>query len=182
MKLSDITKTTPLVKKFAARLAKTTKQAVPIIDVQAVKRVSGASTRPAKMILENGQSVTIYIRLAGDSGTADDLDVFRVDINDKLMPMTGGDYSLSYSDSFNASVDAIAGIITQGQAAFTKKVAQASKRLKAPRAAGSAPKNKAQQRNALIAESKELDIIIADKTKRKGELELQLENLTKPAA
>ena len=176
MKLSDITKTTPLVKKFADRLAKTTKQAVPIVDVQAVKRVSGASARPVKLILENGQSLTIYIRVIEDDAH---FDIFRIDINDKIVPMTGGDYSLDYMPSFNASVDALASTITQGQAAFTKKVAQASKRVKAPRT-GSAPQNKAQQRNALIAGSKEMDAVITEKTKQKSELELQLENLTKP--
>ena len=176
MKLTEITKTTPLVKKFAARLSRTTKQAVPIIDVQATKRISGASARPVKLVLENGQTLTMYIRVVDND---DHFDIFRIDINDKIVPTTGGDYSLDYMPSFNASVDALASTITQGQAAFTKKVAKASQRIKAPRT-GSAPQNKAQQRNALIAETKELDVIITERTKQKSELELQLENLNKP--
>ena len=54
MKLSDITEKTLLVKDFSKRLAKSTKQAIPIIDVEKVARVGGASVRPVNMVLENG--------------------------------------------------------------------------------------------------------------------------------
>lgn len=169
MKLSDITPKTKLVSDFAKRLATSSKQAVPIVDVERVKRVSGASARPVKMVLENGQNVTIYLRV-----TDDHFDIFRIDINGKAQPLSG-DFDNSYKPSFNASVDQIGATIRNGQAAFTKKLA--TKRVKPPMTAGKPPQNKSQQRNALIAESKALDEVIVTKNEQVTQLEGQLERL-----
>lgn len=173
MKLSDITDKTKLVKDFVAQLKKSTKQAIPIVDVEKVKRISGASARPVNMVLENGQSIKIYIRLAGDD---DHLDIFRIDINGKSQPLSG-DYDNSYAPSFNASVGALGRSITQNQAAFDKK--RAKQKVATPSAkSGRTPMNKSQQRNAAIAESKELDAVIAQREQTKSELEAQLATLT----
>lgn len=169
MKLSDITPKTPLVRDFAKRLGTSAKQSVPIVDVERVQRITGASARPVNMILENGQTVKIYLRLADDH-----LDIFRIDINGKAQPLSG-DFDNSYKPSFNASVDQIGATIRNGQAAFTKKLA--TKRIKPPTATGNAPQNKSQQRNSLLAESKALDEVIATKSEQVIQLEGQLERL-----
>lgn len=173
MKLSAITVKTPLVKQFVARLAKSTKQAIPIVDLEKVKRVGGASVRPVLMVLENGQSVKIYIRAADD----DTLDVIRIDINNKQIPMSG-DYSIDYSPSFNASVDAIATTIKTGQKAFTAKMAKTKVKSTRKTGATSNPKNRVQQKNALLDQGKDLDTIIDQKTLEKNQLTEQLNQLT----
>ena len=171
MKLSDITEKTPLVKDFSNRLAKSTKQAVVVLNVENVKRVAGASVRPINMILENGQSVKIYLRLAKENEA---LDLIRMDINDRNVPMTG-DFDNSYKPSFNQSVDGVAAIINNGQKAFETKRAKAKVRKPST---GPRPMNKAQQKNALLETAKELDVTIETKTKEKQTLEAQLEQLT----
>ena len=171
MKLSDITEKTPLVKDFSNRLAKSTKQAVVVLSVEKVKRVAGASVVPVNMILENGQSVKIYLRLAKEDEA---LDLIRLDINDKNVPMTG-DFDNSYKPSFNLSVDGVAAIINNGQKAFDTK--QAKVKVRSP-STGPRPMNKTQQKNALIETAKELDAIIDTKSKEKQTLEVQLEQLT----
>lgn len=173
MKLSDITEKTPLVKDFAKRLAKSTKQAIPIIDVEKVKRISGASLRPVNMVLENGQTVKIYLRLAAED---ESLDLIRMDINGKNVPLTG-DFDNSYKPSFELSVDGVANIINTGQKAFETK--RAKMKIRKP-TTGNQPMNKAQQKNALIESAKELDTIIETKTTEKQTLEAQLAQLTNP--
>lgn len=176
MKLSDITEKTPLVKDFVARLGKTAKQAIPIVEVEKVKRVAGASVRPVNMVLENGQTVTIYLRLAAEDEA---LDLIRMDINGKNVPLSG-DFDNSYKPSFNASVDAIANTIRTGQKAF--EVKRAKLKVKAPRAAGAAaPMNKVQQKKALLETAAELDIVIKSKTTEKAALAAQLQHLTNKA-
>jgi len=173
MKLSDITKKTKLVSDFVKQLAKATKQAIPIVTVEKAKRVSGATTKPVLMALENGQTVKIYLRLADDD---DKLDIFRIDVNGKAIPLSG-DYDNSYRPSFDASVNALGGMLRQGQGAFEKK--RAKQKTKKPRATGGkAPMNKSQQRNALLAESAELDVVIASRGKQIVELTDQLATLT----
>lgn len=174
MKLSDITPKTPLVKDFVARLTRSTKQAIPIVDVEKVKRVSGASVRPVNLVLENGQTVKIYLRLADDH-----FDIFRIDINDKAQPLSG-DFDNSYKPSFNASVDALAATIRNSQTAFTKKLAK--KRIKPPAATSKPPQNKSQQLKAIIADIKALDSVIATETAKKEALASQLERLQNPDA
>lgn len=172
VKLSDITEKTLLVKDFVARLKRTTKQAIPIVNVEKIKRVSGASARPVRIALENGQVVMIYLRV-----TDDHFDIFRIDINGKSQPLSG-DFDNSYKPVFNASVDMIANTIKTSQAAFTKKLAQ--KRVKPPsnnKTIGRAPQNKSQQRNALLAQEKELDVTIEQKQTQISELEQQLEQM-----
>ena len=171
MKLSDITEKTLLVKDFSKRLAKSTKQAIPIIDVEKVARVGGASVRPVNMVLENSQSVKIYLRLAAED---DAIDLIRMDINGKNVPLTG-DFDNSYKPSFELSVDGVANIINTGQKAFQTK--RAKMKIRKP-TAGSPPMNKAQQKNALIAHASELDITIATKTAEKQTLQAQLAQLT----
>lgn len=173
MKLSDITEKTPLVKDFSKRLAKSTKQAIAILEVEKVARVSGASVRPVNMVLENGQTVKIYLRLAAEDEA---LDLIRMDINGKNVPLTG-DFDNSYKPSFELSVDGVANIINTGQKAFETK--RAKMKIRKP-TAGSPPMNKAQQKNALITEAAELDIVIATKTTEKQTLEAQLAQLTNP--
>lgn len=174
MKLSDITPKTPLVKDFVTRLARSTKQAIPIVNIEKVKRVSGASVRPVNLVLENGQTVKIYLRLADDH-----FDIFRIDINDKVQPLSG-DFDNSYKPSFNASVDALATTIRNGQTAFTKKLAK--NRIKPPVATSKPPQNKSQQLKVVIAEVKALDNVIATKTAEKEALANQLGRLQNPEA
>ena len=172
MKLSEITEKTPLVKDFVNRLAKTTKQAIINTTVEKTKRVSGVSARPVSMALENGQIVKIYLRLAADA-----FDVFRIDINGRMQKLAG-DYSNDYKPSFNASVDIIANTVKQGQAAFDKRQAKKQVTLPKSQSPRSAPKNKAQQRNALLDDIRMLDEQIAEKTATKAELQAQLARLT----
>lgn len=172
VKLSDISEKTPLIKDFVARLKRSSKQAIPKVEVERVKRISGASARPVMIYLENGQTVKIYLRV-----TDDHFDIFRIDINDKSQPLSG-DFDNSYKPSFNASVDMIANTIKNGQTAFTKK--QATRRVKPPVVGGRAPQNKPQQRNALIAEARELDEVIVKKQGVVDELKTQLSALLNP--
>lgn len=172
MKLSELKKTTPLIKDLIKQLAKATKQAIPIVDIEKSKRVAGASARPVRLVFENGQVMVVYIRMADEQP-----DLFRIDINGKNQPLAG-DYDHSYKPAFNASVAQLGAIIKKGQAAFDKK--QAKKKVrKAPATTGTrkAPKNKSQQRNALVVEAGELDVIIKSKTTEKTELTRQLESL-----
>lgn len=170
MKLADITEKTPLVKDFSKRLAKSTKQAIAILEVEKVKRVSGASVRPVNMVLENGQTVKIYLRLMTEEAA---IDLIRLDINGRNVPLTG-DFDNSYKPSFNQSVDGVANIINTGQKAFQTKRAKMKIRSSS---AGAKPMNKSQQKAALIEAAKELDTIIATKTTKKQTLEAQLEQL-----
>lgn len=170
MKLADITEKTPLVKDFSKRLAKSTKQKIAILEVEKVKRVSGASVRPVNMVLENGQTVKIYLRLAAEDGA---LDLIRMDINDKNVPLTG-DFDNSYKPSFEQSVDGVANIINTGQKAFQTK--RAKMKIRSP-SAGARPMNKSQQKAALLENVKELDAVIATKTAEKQTLQAQLEQL-----
>lgn len=172
MKLSDITVKTPLVRDFVKRLTQSAKQSIPIVDVEKIKRISGASVRPVLLSLENGQSLKLYLRLAG---TEDKIDIFRIDLNGKQVPISG-DFDNSYMPAFNASVDAIANTIRGGQKAFSAKAAKQKVRP-TKTTTRSSPKNRAQQRNALLEEAKELDQVIAMKTKEKSELSAQLEQL-----
>ncbi|WP_230657800.1 hypothetical protein [Psychrobacter sp. I-STPA10] len=169
MKLSDITKKTPLIKDFVNRLAKSTKQSIPIVEPERVKRISGASVKPVNLVLENGQQVKLYVRLMGDDAH---LDIFRIDINGKRQVLSG-DYDNSYKPAFNASVDVIANTIVQGQSAFDKKQANIKPKNTTAKKS-SAPKNKAQQRNALLEQAKELDAQIELKQTEKAQLEEQL--------
>lgn len=171
MKLSDITIKTPLVKDFVKRLAQSTKQGIPIVDIEKTKRVGGASVRPVLMSLENGQSVKIYLRLASED---DKLDIFRIDLNGKQIPISG-DFDNSYLPAFNISVDAIASAIRSGQKAFSAKAAK--QQVKSARSNTVTPKNRAQQRNALLEQAGELDQVIEQKTAEKSELRAQLEQL-----
>ncbi|MDO5769033.1 MAG: hypothetical protein Q4P13_05970 [Psychrobacter sp.] len=171
MKLSEIKETTPLIKDFKKRLAKTAKQAIPIVNLLKVSRIAGASALPIEFVLENGQKVQIYVRLVDDDSK---LDIFRIDINGKNIPLSG-DYDNSYAPSFNASVDQIAQMILTGQSDFDKKLAR--QKVKSKRTA--APKNKAQQRNALAAEIQSLDAEISKKQKVKGDLENELTDILK---
>ena len=171
MKLSEITEKTPLIKDFANRLAKTTKQAIVNTTIEKTKRVSGASARPVNMALENGQNVKVYIRVVADT-----FDIFRIDINGKMQKLAG-DYSNDYAPSFNASVDVIANVIKQGQNAFDKRQAKKKATLPKSRNPRTAPKNKAQQRNALHDEIAVLDEKIAEKTVTKNELQTQFDRL-----
>jgi len=175
MKLSDVTEKTPLIKEFINRLAKATKQAIPIVNVLKVVRVSGASAKPIEAVLENGQKVKLYVRTEGSDD--DKLDIFRIDINGKQQPLSG-DFDNSYKPSFNASVDALGHSIVRGQNAFNKK--QAKVRVKPLRA--SAPKNKAQQRNELLQQVRELDKIITTKEAEKKQLEEKLAQALEQAA
>lgn len=171
MKLSEITEKTPLVKDFANRLAKTTKQAIVSMTIEKTKRISGASARAVSIALENSQTVKVYLRVAGDA-----FDIFRIDINGKMQKLAG-DYSNDYTPSFNASVDIIANTVKQGQAAFDKRQAKKKVALPKSRSPRTAPKNKAQQRNALHDEIAVLDEKIAERTVTKNELQAQLDRL-----
>lgn len=175
MKLSDINEKTPLVSVFAKRLAKSAKQAVPFVNVLKVSRVGGASSRPVEMILENGQSVKIYLRSV-DEGEKTKLDLFRIDINGKQVPLAG-DFDLSYEPAFNISVDQIGQMIIRGQKAFYKKQATESKRTKGPTKKRAAPKNKSQQLSALRDQVIELDKVIEEKQAEKTQLETQLKQI-----
>ncbi|WP_199506831.1 MULTISPECIES: hypothetical protein [unclassified Psychrobacter] len=171
MKLSEITEKTTLVKDFANRLAKTTRQAIVNTTIEKTKRVSGASARAVSFALENSQTVKIYLRVAGEA-----FDIFRIDINGKMQKLAG-DYSNDYAPSFNASVDIIANMVKQGQAAFDKRQAKKKVALPKSRSPRTAPKNKAQQRNALHDEIAVLDEKIAKRTATKNELQAQLDRL-----
>ena len=174
MKLSAITAKTPLVKDFVARLAKSAKQAIPIVEIEKTKRLAGATVRPVLMVLENGQEARIYLRLAGEG---DKLDIYRIDLNTKQIPISG-DFDNSYKPSFNLSVDAIAAMITSGQKAFTAKMAKT--KTKAAPKTGSAPKNIAQQHKEALEQSADLDKVIAAKTKEKEQLTEQLDKIINP--
>lgn len=171
MKLSEITKKTKLVADFSKRLSYSAKEKIVATEVEKVKRISGASVRPVSMALENGQTVKIYLRLVDDGAK---YDIFRIDVNGKMIPLSG-DFDNSYDDSFNASVDALATMIKTGQKKFDAKRAKMKVR-KTPASGGSSnrPMNKAQQRNALFDEIKELDVIIKNKATEKDELTEQL--------
>lgn len=172
MKLSELKTTTPLIKDFVKQLKKSTKQAIPIVDIEKTKRESGVSARRVRLVFENGQVMVVYIRIADDNP-----DVFRIDINGRNQPLAG-DYDHSYKPAFDASVAQLGAIIANGQDAFAKKQAK-QKIKKTPTATGKrkAPQNKSQQRNALIVEAGELDVIIKNKTATKTGLEGQLANL-----
>lgn len=179
MKLSDITEKSPLVADFSKRLTYTAKQKIVNTEIEKTKRVSGASVRPVNFIFENGQTLKIYLRLVDGEAKPNEvppkrLDVIRIDINGKQIPMSG-DYDNSYKPSFNASVDLLANAIKSGQKSFDLK--RAKVKVRAPRT-GKAPMNKAQQRKALLAEASDLDVVIDNKTKEKTELTEQLEKLT----
>lgn len=173
MKLSEITKKTKLVADFSKRLAYSTKQKVVDTAIEKVKRISGASVRPVSMALENGQTVKIYLRLVDDG---EKYDIFRIDVNGKMIPLSG-DFDNGYDDSFNASVDALATMIKTGQKKFDTKRAKMKVRKTPAKSGGGStnrPMNKAQQRNALFDEIKELDVIIQNKATEKAELTEQL--------
>lgn len=178
MKLSDITEKTQLVKDFVNQLKKATKQAIPIVEVGKVARVSGASARPVNLVLENGQTVKLFLRVvtAKDDKNKDTerFDIFRIDINGKAQPLSG-DYDNSYKPSFNASVTALGNMLRTNQNAFDKK--RAKQKIRKPRT-GPAPKNKTQQLKELVNDAAELDKTIDVKAKEKAGLELQLANLT----
>ena len=165
MKLSDITAKTPLVKDFVSQLAKATKQAIPIVEVGKLSRVMGATACPVDMVLENGQTVKIYLRMADDH-----FDIFRIDVNGKNQPLAG-DYDNSYRPSFNASVNALGNMLRTGQAAFDKK--RAKMKIRKP-STGPAPKNKIQQLSAMQSHASDLDAIIEQRTKEKSSLEAQI--------
>ncbi|MCC3344518.1 hypothetical protein [Psychrobacter sanguinis] len=173
MKLSEITEKTKLVRDFVSRLAKGTKQQVVVVDVLRVSRVSGASARPVHIALEGGQVVKIYLREAPESNNSEGLDIFRIDINSKTQPTTG-DFDNSYMPAFNASVDGIAGIVTQGQKAFSARRARANV-AKSSRSRG--PQNKTQVLQGLNDEAAELDKVIANKQAEKTDLETKLEQV-----
>lgn len=172
MKLSELKKTTPLIKDLIKQLKKSTKQAIPIVDIEKAKREAGASARRVRMVFENGQVMLVYIRIADDQP-----DLFRIDINGRNQPLAG-DYDHSYEPSFNASVAQLGAIIKNGQAAFDKKRAKKKVRKTPTGTSKTAPKSKIQQRKALLVEADELDVVIKNKTTEKTELERQLENLT----
>ena len=172
MKLSDITAKTKLVADFSKRLSYSVKEKIVATEVEKVKRLSGASVRPVSLALENGQTVKIYLRLV-DGG--EKYDIFRIDINGKMIPIAG-DFDNNYKPSFNASVDALATMIKTGQKQFDAKRAKTKVR-KPSSSIGRAPKNKAQQRNALLDEVKGLDVIIQKKAAEKSELTKQLAKL-----
>ncbi|MBE0440615.1 hypothetical protein EI164_00790 [Psychrobacter sp. FME13] len=178
MKLSDITEKTQLVKDFVNQLKKSTKQAIPIVEVGKTARVSGASARPVNMVLENGQTIKLFLRVvtAKDDKNKDieRFDIFRIDINGKAQPLSG-DYDNSYRPAFDASVKALGNMLRTGQAAFDKK--RAKQKIRKPRT-GAAPKNKTQQLNELVNDAADLDKTIESKTKEKEGLEQQLNNLT----
>jgi len=172
MKLSNITAKTKLVADFSKRLSRSTKQKIVDTAVEKVKRLSGASVRPVSMALENGQTVKIYLRLV-DNG--EKYDIFRIDVNGKMIPLSG-DFDNSYSDSFNASVDALATMINTGQKKFDAKRAKMKVR-KTPaggKSRANRPMNKSQQRNALFDEIADLDAIIKTKAEEKAALTDQL--------
>lgn len=181
MKLSDITEKTQLVKDFVNQLKKATKQSIPIVEVGKVARVSGASACPVNLVLENGQTVKLFLRVvsAKDDNNKDieRFDIFRIDVNGKSIPLSG-DYDNSYRPAFDASVNALGNLLRTGQNAFDKK--RAKQKIRKPRT-GPAPKNKTQQLNELVHEATDLDKTIDIKTKEKAGLEQQLTNLKKPA-
>lgn len=171
MKLSDITAKTKLVADFSKRLSRSTKEKIVATEVEKTKRISGASVRPVSMALENGQTVKIYLRLV-DNG--EKYDIFRIDVNGKMIPLSG-DFDNGYDDSFNASVDALATMIKTGQKKFDAKRAKMKvRKTPAKSGGGNRPMNKAQQRNALLDEIKDLDVIIQNKETEKAELTEQL--------
>ncbi|WLG15033.1 hypothetical protein Q6344_06790 [Psychrobacter cibarius] len=169
MKLSEITKKTKLVADFSKRLSYSAKEKIVATEVEKVKRISGASVRPVSMALENGQTVKIYLRLVDDGAK---YDIFRIDVNGKMIPLAG-DFDNGYDDSFNASVDALATMIKTGQKKFDAKRAKMKVR-KTPTGGSRELMNKSQQRNALLDEVKDLDVIIQNKTTEKAELTEQL--------
>lgn len=172
MKLSSVTNKTKLVTSFVKRLAKTTKQKAVITEIEKIKRLSGASVLPVRIVLENGQEVKVYLR----GGDDEKLDVFRIDINGKMTPLAGADFDEGYKPSFDASVDMVANQVTAGQKSFQAKMAKI--KVRKPRGAGSAPMNKTQQRTVLLQEAEELDALIATRATHKEELEAQLAILT----
>lgn len=173
MKLADINEKTPLIKKFIARLQKVAKQSVPIVEVERTKRISGASAKPVHLALEGGQVLKLYIRIVDDHP-----DLFRIDLNDKNMPLAG-DYDIGYMPAFNASVDLIANTVRSGQKQFEKKLAAATKKdNNKPPIRRNAPKNKAQQLQHLKDELSELDKSIAEKQATKAKLEQELEAIS----
>lgn len=178
MKLSDITEKTQLVKDFVNQLKKATKQAIPIVEVGKVARVSGASARPVNLVLENGQTVKLFLRVVSakndNNKDFERFDIFRIDINGKAQPLSG-DYDNSYRPAFDASVNALGNMLRTGQATFDKK--RAKQKIRKPRT-GPAPKNKTQQLNEMLNDAADFDKTIDIKTKEKEGLELQLTNLT----
>lgn len=177
MKLSDITDKTQLVKDFVNQLKKATKQAIPIVEVGKVARVSGASARPVNLVLENGQTVKLFLRVVSakdDNKDIERFDIFRIDVNGKAQPLSG-DYDNSYRPAFDASVNALGNMLRTNQASFDKKRA---KQKVSKQRTGPAPKNKTQQLNETLNDASDLDKAIEIKTKEKEELEQQLTNLT----
>ncbi len=170
---SDIDEKNPLVKKFVECLAKMTKQAIPIVEVEKVKRIQGVTTRPIHIGLEKGQTVKLFLRVVDNHA-----DVLSIKINGKNQLLTG-DFSLDYMPAFKWSVYTIAGVINKGQAQFEKKRdKQASKAPKTTTSNRNPPKNKVQQLQALREQVQNLDEVIAGKQQVKSQLETELAELT----
>lgn len=166
MKLSEITETTPLVKDFTQRLAKSVKQAIVSVVIGKVKRTGGVSALPIDINLENGQVATPYLRLENDKP-----DIFRIDINGKQLPTTG-DFSNEYKPSFNKSVDEVAQFIVRGQSSFDTN----RTKLKPARVSSqSESQTQKKQLDELTAQASELDQQIATK---QGEKQVLQDKLT----
>ncbi|WP_410472103.1 hypothetical protein ACGTJS_11015 [Faucicola mancuniensis] len=168
MKLSEITEKTPLIKDFSNRLAKTTRQRIATVVINKIKRVSGVSSLPVDMNLENNQKVTCYIRIVDEKA-----DMWRIDINGKQLPITG-DLDNSYKPSFNKSVDDIAKAVVAGQKAFDKKMA----RQKTPSVTRTSTKvSQTKQLEELAQQAQDLDNTITQKQAEKQTLSEQLQAL-----
>lgn len=165
MKLSEIKETTPLVKDFYKRFEKSVKEKIVSSVLNKAKRVAGVSAIPIDLNLENGQVVTIYLRIIDDKP-----DIFRVDVNGRQMPTTG-DFSNEYKPSFNLSVDEVASFVRQGQSAFDKKRAKVKVKPISPKRETVSIK---QQIQDFKSQSHELDQVISQKQLEKQALVDQL--------
>lgn len=119
MKITDFTEKHPLAKNFIKDLNKALKKndSVAISEITKAKRVGGVTAMPLVLQLENGQSVTAYVRLITEDGN-ETFDLFRVDVNKKELP-TSNRFSEDKA-IFAKAVDEVAKAVLAGQAKFDK--------------------------------------------------------------
>lgn len=171
MKLSDITEKTDVVKLFAKRLAAKTKQTIISTSISKTERVAGTSARSVSMSLSGGQTVKVSIRIIDDLP-----DIFRVLIESKNIPLTGG-FDPSYVPAFNVAVDAIANEVTRAQPAFEKKRQKVPSTIPKSAMAKARAQSKPQQIKSLTSDVDERAKILKEKTTTRDDLAAQLAKL-----
>lgn len=178
MKLSDFKdEKHSLAKRFiqAVNKALGKKDKIIISEVLKAKRLSGVSAKPLSCALENGQNITAYVCVSNENDVPK-LELFRVDINGKQLPMTN-----RFSDDtaiFNKAASEVAVAVIGEQAKFDKKRSKDGMAV-----VKEAQKRSDRQRKDKIQTAKtELDALnqqIAQDEGVRDELQAQLDELKK---